>query len=217
MTIRTEKMWKVLAKHFKPTPSVIVERFKFHSCFRKQGESVSTFVAELHSLSEYCNFGDTLEVMIRDRLVCVINDNGIQRRLLAEQDLTYKKTVELAQSLETAMQNMKDLKTKKDEVVDVHKMFKKKTELMTVRKVCYRCGNRGYIVAKCKVNKEVICHRCGKSGHLQKRVRVNKGIAQSKGQFARKYKLCVRCMKKVMKNSIQMLCFKLIVQEYHQY
>ena len=63
---------------------------------------------------------------------------------------------------------MKDLKTKKDEVVDVHKMFKKKTELVTVRKVCYQCGNRGHIVAKCKVNKEVICHRCGKSGHLQK-------------------------------------------------
>ena len=78
--------------------------------------------------------------------------------------MTYKKAVELAQSLETAVQNMKDLKTKKDKVVDVHKMFKKKTELMTVRKVCYRCGNRGHIVAKCKVNKEVICHRCGKSG-----------------------------------------------------
>ena len=123
-------------------------------------------MAELHSLSEYCNFGDTLEVMIRDRLVCGINDDGIQRRLLAEQDLTYKKVVELAQSLETAMQNMKDLKTKKDKVVDVHKMFKKKTELVTVHNNCYRCGNRGHIVAKCKVNKKVICHSCGKLGHL---------------------------------------------------
>ena len=93
-----------MANHFKPTPSEIVEQFKFHSCFRKQGESVSTFIAELRSLSEYCNFGDTLEVMIRDRLVCGINDDGIQRRLLAEQDLTYKKAVELAQSLETAVQ-----------------------------------------------------------------------------------------------------------------
>ena len=43
---------EVLAKHFKLTPSEIVERFKFHSRFRKQGESVSTFVAELRSLSE---------------------------------------------------------------------------------------------------------------------------------------------------------------------
>ena len=103
-----------------------MERFKFHSRFRKQGESVSTFVAELRSLSEYCNFGDTLEVMIRDRLVCGINDDSIQRRLLAEQDLTYKKAVELAQSLEMAVQNMKDLKTKKDEVVDVQKCLRRK-------------------------------------------------------------------------------------------
>ena len=80
--------------------------------------------------------------MIRDMLVCGINDDSIQRRLLAKQDLTYKKAVELAQSLEMAMQNMKDLKTKKDEVVEVHKILKKKTELVTVRKVCYRCGIR---------------------------------------------------------------------------
>ena len=41
---------EVLAKHFKLTSSEIVERFKFHSRFRKQGESVLTFVAELRSL-----------------------------------------------------------------------------------------------------------------------------------------------------------------------
>ena len=46
---------EVLAKHFKPTLSEIVGRFKFHSRFRKQGESVLTFVGELRSLSEYCN------------------------------------------------------------------------------------------------------------------------------------------------------------------
>ena len=37
--------------HFKPKPSEIVERFKFHSCVRKPGESVATYVAELRSLS----------------------------------------------------------------------------------------------------------------------------------------------------------------------
>ena len=101
---------EVLVKLFKPTPLEIVEQFKFHSHFRKQGEFVSTFVVELRSFSEYCNFGDTLEVMIRDRLVSGINDDSIQRRVLAEQDLRYKKAIELAQSLETAVQNMQDLK-----------------------------------------------------------------------------------------------------------
>ena len=50
-----------LSKYFKPTPSEIVERFKFHSRVRKAGESISTYVAELRSLTEYCNFGPTLD------------------------------------------------------------------------------------------------------------------------------------------------------------
>ena len=96
-----------LSQHFSPPPSEIVEQTKFHSRFRKPGESVASFVAQLRSLSEHCNFGDTLEVMIRDRLVCGINDDAIQKRLLSEPKLTYKRAVELAQSLETADKNVK--------------------------------------------------------------------------------------------------------------
>jgi hypothetical protein len=90
-----------LSKHFSLALSKIVERFKFHSCSTKPGESVATYVAELRSLSEFCN-GDTLEVMIRDRLVCGINDTAMQKRLLAEPGLTYAKAVELAQATKTA-------------------------------------------------------------------------------------------------------------------
>ena len=49
-----------LSRHFKPAPSEIVERFKFHSRVWRAGESIATYVAELRSLSEYCNFGATL-------------------------------------------------------------------------------------------------------------------------------------------------------------
>ena len=62
---------EALSKHFKPTPSEIVECFKFHSRVRKVGESIATFVSELRLLSEYCYFGATL---VRDRLVCGVNE-----------------------------------------------------------------------------------------------------------------------------------------------
>ena len=55
------------------------------------------FVSQLHSLSENCGFGDTLEDMLRDRLVCGIRDNAIQKRLLSEHDLNFAKAVQLAQ------------------------------------------------------------------------------------------------------------------------
>ena len=64
--------------------SEIVQRYKFHTCFRRQGESVAVFVAELRALAQTCNFGDTLKVMLRDRLVCGMDEDFIQRRLLAE-------------------------------------------------------------------------------------------------------------------------------------
>ncbi|KAL5500718.1 hypothetical protein EMCRGX_G012314 [Ephydatia muelleri] len=40
--------------------------------------------------------------MLRDRIVIGVNDPNIQRRLLAEPNLTLKKALEIAQALETA-------------------------------------------------------------------------------------------------------------------
>jgi len=101
--------WSKLCRN---TPSEIVECFKFHSCVRRVGESIATFVSELRSLSEYCNFGGTLDNMIRDHLVCGVNDSAIQKCLLAESGLTYEKAVELALSAETAAQNVRELRAK---------------------------------------------------------------------------------------------------------
>ena len=82
---------EVLQKHHMPTPSEIVQRFKFHSRSRKEieGESIAAYVAELRSLAEHCNFGDTLSIMLRDRLVCGVNIDKVQKRLLAESRLTF--------------------------------------------------------------------------------------------------------------------------------
>ena len=100
-----------LTQHLAPKPSEIVQRYKFHTRFRRQGESVAVFVAELRALAQTCNFGDTLEVMLRDRLVCGMDEDFIQRRLLAEPNLTYKKALELALGLETAAKNARELQT----------------------------------------------------------------------------------------------------------
>ena len=47
--------------------------------------------------------------MLRDRLVCGVNDSRIQRRLLSEPDLTYKRAYDLAQAMEAAERNALDL------------------------------------------------------------------------------------------------------------
>ena len=53
---------------------------------QKPNETISDFVAQLRKLSEYCEFGDTLEDMRRDRLVCGCKDQRLQCKLLAKAD-----------------------------------------------------------------------------------------------------------------------------------
>ena len=64
----------LLRNHFNPTPSVIMQRFKFNTRTRKDSESVATCVAELKYLGEHCEFGDKLNEMVRDRLVRGVNN-----------------------------------------------------------------------------------------------------------------------------------------------
>ena len=140
-----------LSQHFRPVPSEIVERFKFHSRVRKAGESIATFVAELRSLAEFCNFGGTLEVMIRDRVVCGVNDTAVQKRLLAEPGLTYAKAVEIAQGAETAAQSLRELRPPKSESSTIashasqQEVFKATATPAEVTArtplTCYRCGS----------------------------------------------------------------------------
>lgn len=58
-------------------------------------ENVSKYLAELRKLAQDCNFGDSLMMMLRDRLVCGINDDRIQRRLLWEDRLTFERALNL--------------------------------------------------------------------------------------------------------------------------
>ena len=82
---------QLMKDHLQPKPSIVVEGFNFHSRSRREGETVAVFVAELRRLSQHCGFGDILNEMLRDRLVCGINDGSTQRRLLSEPDLTSKR------------------------------------------------------------------------------------------------------------------------------
>ena len=96
-----------MKQHVDPTPSVTVQRFKFNSCVHLAEETVSTYVSELRSIAEHCNFGKSLDDMLRDHLICGINEELTQHCLLAESKLTLKRALKITQSLETAVQMVK--------------------------------------------------------------------------------------------------------------
>ena len=100
---------KLVKDHLSPKPSSIVARKNFHTRSRRPDESVSDYMAALRKLSEDCGFGDTLNAMLLDRLVCGCNDRRLQCKLLSEDDLDYAKAMKLALAVESAEQGTKQL------------------------------------------------------------------------------------------------------------
>lgn len=89
--------------HYDPKPSELVQRYKFNSRTRKNGETVADFELKL---TQHCGYGTSLQQML---LVCGVNDDRMQRRLLSEVDLTFEKALNICQAMESANKNVRDL------------------------------------------------------------------------------------------------------------
>ena len=100
---------KQVKQHYVPKPSEIIQRYKFYTCNRQPSESIADYVARLRALTEYCEFGGTLDSMLRDRLVCGVNNEQLQRRLLAEPRLTFERALELSRTFESATEDARHL------------------------------------------------------------------------------------------------------------
>jgi len=65
--------------HFVKRRNVIFERAKFNSHKQEAGESVDSFITDLHCLARYCNYGELHDEMIRDRIVVGIRDSKLSQ------------------------------------------------------------------------------------------------------------------------------------------
>jgi len=160
---------EILKRHLSPKPLVIAERFRFHKRDQRDGESISAFIAEIRKLSEHCEFGSSLDATLRDRLVCGLRNEAIQKRLLTEEDLTFKRAIDLAVAMETAAKDATELQSLRQSTdQEVHKMSAagKPTYRFQKQSVpCYRCSGTNHDQSFCRF-KNAICHGCSKRGHI---------------------------------------------------
>uniref|UniRef100_A0A5S6QHL3 Reverse transcriptase domain-containing protein n=1 Tax=Trichuris muris TaxID=70415 RepID=A0A5S6QHL3_TRIMR len=166
-----------MKQYFNPAPSEIVERFRFYKRDQRPNESIADFVAELRRLSEHCNFGNGLDTALRDRLVCGISDESLQRRLLADQVATFDVALREALATETARLQALEIRTgsSQDDVKQVCTTTRKQMpndnrtcsgqRSLKVDK-CYRCGG-GHDAQVCRfINQS--CRYCQKMGHIER-------------------------------------------------
>ena len=173
----TEKTFAELValvqEHQQPTPSPIVERYNFFTRVQQSGETINDFVAQLRKIAKHCQFGDTLNVMLRDRIVCGCRDKKLQYKLLADPTLTYEKALAGAKASELADRGTKNLS---GQTAAVNRLAdnRRKPRALPHREhtptrggptqPCYRYG-AAHPATACKFRTST-CHYCKKQGHL---------------------------------------------------
>ena len=161
---------KLMLLHQHPTSSIIVERLKFHKRDRQPSESVAAYVSELRLLAGTCDLGDNLDSSLRNRLVCGISEDSVQRKLLAEKTLDYNNAFALAQSMELAADMKQQSHVNMPKVSaspqgQVNKVSANKFG-HNVRP-CDRCGGLNHTSPNYRC-KDVTCRKCGKVGHIER-------------------------------------------------
>ena len=137
----------------------------------------------MRSIAEFCNHGESL--------VAGSPNSAIQRRILAEDKLSFTKAMEISQGMKAATKNAQILQSSSGagEVQPgaIHKLYSQQKK-STPATTCYRCGKGGHLPVKCRY-KDSKCHSCGKVGHLMK-VRRSKPQKQAQGHKS------VKCLTK---------------------
>ena len=132
-----------MGEHKNPTPNQIAERFKFSSRSRKSNEPISEYMGELRHLAQFCDYATALNDMLRGRLVCGVNHNQIQQKLLSEGSLlTVERALTIAMSVVSAInqsslinQYQQQSPFSWEEPTNIFKTTESKPD-----KSCYRCN-----------------------------------------------------------------------------
>ncbi|CAH2283638.1 LYR motif-containing 4, partial [Pelobates cultripes] len=147
---------------------------------KTRGESVSAYAIELRKLASTCCFGDYLPAALRDQFVMSIASDTVLWRLLTEEDLTFKKALNMAGIIEQAFKDANLLNSRLDNTqeaeLEVLKLDARARSIPQGKRLskqehshykCYRCGATTHVAITCRF-KDAKCHACGKMGCLQR-------------------------------------------------
>lgn len=164
---------ELLRKHYTPPTSEIYERFLFNQCNQKHDQGIADYIVELRKLANSCNFGQFLDEALRDRFVCGLRLEMVQKRLLTETELTFTSACQLAQAAELADKQVRTLSDNCSSSEGIHYVKKGKRlggnnfprgEPDKVER-CRSCG-RNHAKDRCPAA-NWRCFACNGKGHIK--------------------------------------------------
>ena len=134
---------------------------------RKLGESISQYMAELRRLSQYCKYGDSLESMLRDHLVCAANQDQMQQHLLSKgANLKLQKAVDISLLLELAIRHLAIMQNESKSAAESFSKIDSKIPIKSQNSKCFRCSGQHNPKVCPFIDKE--CFFCKNKGHTSK-------------------------------------------------
>ena len=173
--------------HFIVKRNIIFERAKFNLRSQQEGESVETFITDLHCLAEHCEFGVLKDELIRDKIVVGLKDKKLSEKLQLDSKLTLEKAVTQARQSEAVKKQQGILQgTQPDPPsANVDQISKKRGKGVkgkdqkdkpprnsklagkTPETKCTRCLGTPHSKQECPA-KDSKCNKCFKKGHWAK-------------------------------------------------
>ena len=67
-----------------PKKNLVYERFVFNTCNQNQGQTIDSYVTELRTKAQSCEYDELKDLLIRDRIVVGTNSTQLQEKMLQD-------------------------------------------------------------------------------------------------------------------------------------
>lgn len=184
----------ILSGHYSRKRAIFAERYRFYRLQKKVSETLEEWLLRVKEGAIYCDFENTLDMVLRDKFITGMDPGKVLDRLFLEDNkLTLARAVELAQNTDSAQIGYglnKDISSVsiKEEPLPLHRFGgasaraplrpngKKDASArnkdcagpsrpVVKNKSCHRCGKVNHTPDKCKY-RQYVCNNCGNKGHL---------------------------------------------------
>ena len=162
-----EQILTLVRQRYFPKPSVTMQWLTFNSRSQKRESLLPhLIVIDLWRLSEYCNFGESLAQMLRDRLDCGMNDDRVQHPYWSSPSWPLKNLMSQCKPwrLQTMMlRNSKGRQrpqsTNLTEILSKDHLLMQGQHITKILRIhsCYRCGWKHHSASDCRYVIQSVC------------------------------------------------------------